>query len=158
MIHALRVFPSYLQLRCQPWARLRSRPSLFGAAILWQRPPGCASPDAEMRSFFPSLSARAWSPWRSRSRFAWVIINWRSVILLVIGILCFLLLIAGLILNTIFLVREVKRNERHDSFLNAVTHELKTPITSIRLVSGNPAAARSARGPTEGVLRHHALR
>jgi two-component system, OmpR family, sensor histidine kinase SenX3 len=30
-------------------------------------------------------------------------------------------------------VREVKRNERHDSFLNAVTHELKTPITSIRL-------------------------
>src|SRR6204780_950576 len=63
----------------------------------------------------------------------WVIISLRSVILLVIGILFFLLLIAGLVLNTIFLVREVKRNERHDSFLNAVTHELKTPITSIRL-------------------------
>ena len=63
----------------------------------------------------------------------WIIINWRSVILLVIGIPFFLLLIAGLVLNTIFLVREVKRNERHDSFLNAVTHELKTPITSIRL-------------------------
>ena len=64
---------------------------------------------------------------------AWVIINWRSLILLVVGIAFFLLLIAGLILNTIFLVREVRRNERHDSFLNAVTHELKTPITSIRL-------------------------
>src|ERR1700685_951096 len=64
---------------------------------------------------------------------AWIIINWRSLILLVIGIPLFLLLIAGLILNTIFLVREVKRNERHDSFLNAVTHELKTPIASIRL-------------------------
>src|SRR5271169_1602240 len=63
----------------------------------------------------------------------WVIINWRSVVLLVVGLVSFLLLIAGLILNTIFLVREVKRNERHDSFLNAVTHELKTPITSIRL-------------------------
>jgi two-component system sensor histidine kinase SenX3 len=63
----------------------------------------------------------------------WIIINWRSLILLVIGIPFFLLLIAGLILNTIFLVREVRRNERHDSFLNAVTHELKTPITSIRL-------------------------
>jgi two-component system sensor histidine kinase SenX3 len=61
------------------------------------------------------------------------IVNWRSVVLLLIGILFFLLLIAGLILNTIFLVREVKRNERHDSFLNAVTHELKTPIASIRL-------------------------
>src|SRR6202167_2334890 len=63
----------------------------------------------------------------------WIIISPRSVILLVIGILFFLLLIAGLVLNTIFLVREVKRNERHDSFLNAVTHELKNPITSIRL-------------------------
>jgi signal transduction histidine kinase len=63
----------------------------------------------------------------------WVIINWRSIALLVVGIVSFLLLIAGLILNTIFLVREVRRNERHDSFLNAVTHELKTPITSIRL-------------------------
>ncbi len=63
----------------------------------------------------------------------WVIINWRSIILLGIGIPFFLLLIAGLILNTIFLVREVRRNERHDSFLNAVTHELKTPIASIRL-------------------------
>lgn len=63
----------------------------------------------------------------------WVIISTRSLILLVIGILLFLVLIAGLVLNTIFLVREVKRNERHDSFLNAVTHELKTPIASIRL-------------------------
>lgn len=63
----------------------------------------------------------------------WVIISVRSLILLVIGILLFLVLIAGLVLNTIFLVREVKRNERHDSFLNAVTHELKTPIASIRL-------------------------
>jgi signal transduction histidine kinase len=63
----------------------------------------------------------------------WIIINWRSLILLVVGVPFFLLLIAGLVLNTIFLVREVKRNERQDSFLNAVTHELKTPITSIRL-------------------------
>ena len=38
-----------------------------------------------------------------------------------------------MILNTIFLVREIRRNEQHDSFINAVTHELKTPITSIRL-------------------------
>jgi two-component system sensor histidine kinase SenX3 len=62
----------------------------------------------------------------------WIIIT-RSFILLLLGVPFFLLLIAGLVLNTIFLVREVKRNERHDSFLNAVTHELKTPITSIRL-------------------------
>ncbi len=63
----------------------------------------------------------------------WIILNWRRVWPMVVGIPFFLLLIAGLVLNTIFLVREVRRNERHDSFLNAVTHELKTPITSIRL-------------------------
>jgi signal transduction histidine kinase len=45
----------------------------------------------------------------------------------------FLVIIAGLVLNTIFLVREIRRNEQHDSFINAVTHELKTPIASIRL-------------------------
>jgi len=63
----------------------------------------------------------------------WIILNWRRLVPLVVGIPFFALLIAGLVLNTIFLVREVRRNERHDSFLNAVTHELKTPITSIRL-------------------------
>jgi two-component system, OmpR family, sensor histidine kinase SenX3 len=63
----------------------------------------------------------------------WIILNWRELVPLVLGIPIFCLLIAGVILNTIFLVREVKRNERHDSFINAVTHELKTPIASIRL-------------------------
>ena len=49
------------------------------------------------------------------------------------GVIFFLVIIAGMMLNTIFLVREIRRNEQHDSFINAVTHELKTPITSIRL-------------------------
>lgn len=64
---------------------------------------------------------------------SWIILNWRRMMPMLIGIPFFLLLIAGLVLNTIFLVREVRRNERHDSFINAVTHELKTPIASIRL-------------------------
>lgn len=49
------------------------------------------------------------------------------------GVLLFGILIAGVVLNTIFLVREIRRNEQQDSFLNAVTHELKTPIASLRL-------------------------
>lgn len=61
------------------------------------------------------------------------ILHWRGVVPLVIGIVLFALIIAGLILNTIFLVREIRRNAQHDSFLNAVTHELRTPIASIRL-------------------------
>jgi signal transduction histidine kinase len=63
----------------------------------------------------------------------WIVLNERTVALAVLGIILFALLIAGVVLNTVFLVREVRRNERQDSFLNAVTHELKTPIASIRL-------------------------
>lgn len=64
---------------------------------------------------------------------SWIVLNWRSVLPMALGIPFFILLIAGLVLNTIFLVREVRRNERHDAFLSAVTHELKTPVASIRL-------------------------
>jgi two-component system, OmpR family, sensor histidine kinase SenX3 len=64
---------------------------------------------------------------------SWMIFHWRQVVPLVLGIIFFGLLIVGLTVNTIFLVREIRRNEQQDSFLNAVTHELKTPIASIRL-------------------------
>ena len=63
----------------------------------------------------------------------WIILNEARVVYVVLGIILFSILIAGVVVNTIFLVREVRRNERQDTFLNAVTHELKTPIASIRL-------------------------
>ncbi len=63
----------------------------------------------------------------------WIILNWREGVLLLFGIIFFALLIAGMVVNTIFLVRELRRSEQHDSFINAVTHELKTPVASIRL-------------------------
>src|SRR5919202_636135 len=63
----------------------------------------------------------------------WILLNWREVALLVLGIIFFVLIIVGLVLNTTFLIREIRRNEQHDAFINAVTHELKTPIASIRL-------------------------
>jgi signal transduction histidine kinase len=63
----------------------------------------------------------------------WVILNLREVVLLVLGIVFFVVLIFGLVLNTTVLIREIRRNEQHDAFINAVTHELKTPIASIRL-------------------------
>ncbi|MDQ3132273.1 MAG: HAMP domain-containing histidine kinase, partial [Acidobacteriota bacterium] len=63
----------------------------------------------------------------------WILLNLREVALLVFGIIFFALIITGLTLNTIYLVREIRRNEQHDAFLNAVTHELKTPIASIKL-------------------------
>jgi two-component system sensor histidine kinase SenX3 len=63
----------------------------------------------------------------------WILLNWREVALLVLGIIFFLVIIFGLVLNTTFLIREIRRNEQHDAFINAVTHELKTPLASIRL-------------------------
>jgi two-component system, OmpR family, sensor histidine kinase SenX3 len=63
----------------------------------------------------------------------WIILNWREGVKVFLGVIFFGAIVTGLVLNTIFLVREIRRNEQHDSFINAVTHELKTPITSIRL-------------------------
>ncbi|HEX4489472.1 MAG TPA: HAMP domain-containing sensor histidine kinase [Terriglobales bacterium] len=65
--------------------------------------------------------------------FGWIILNWQQDLKVVLGIIFFVAITTGLILNTSFLVREIRRNEQHDSFINAVTHELKTPIASIRL-------------------------
>jgi two-component system, OmpR family, sensor histidine kinase SenX3 len=65
--------------------------------------------------------------------FGWIILNWREGIKVFLGVIFFSAITAGLVLNTIFLLREIRRNEQHDSFINAVTHELKTPIASIRL-------------------------
>ena len=63
----------------------------------------------------------------------WVLLNWRTGVLLFLGVLLLALIISGVVLNTIFLVREIRRNEQHNAFINAVTHELKTPVASIRL-------------------------
>ena len=63
----------------------------------------------------------------------WVLLNWRTGILLFLATILSLTIISGVVLNTTFLVREIRRNEQHDAFINAVTHELKTPIASIRL-------------------------
>src|SRR5688572_8861858 len=63
----------------------------------------------------------------------WIVITEKQVIQLLVGILLFALIIAGIIIYTVFLVLEIKRNEEHDTFINSVTHELKTPLASIRL-------------------------
>src|SRR5476651_1822838 len=63
----------------------------------------------------------------------YILLNWRTGVLQVLGVLLVLMIICGILLNTIFLVREIRRNEHQNAFINAVTHELKTPVASIRL-------------------------
>ena len=63
----------------------------------------------------------------------WVLVNGPQLLPLVLGFIAFALIIAGIVVYTVFLVRELRRNDQHDAFINAVSHELKTPIASIRL-------------------------
>src|SRR6186997_3031846 len=64
----------------------------------------------------------------------WIVITEKLTVgTLVGGIVSFAIIIAGIIIYTVFLVMEIKRNEDHDTFINSVTHELKTPLASIRL-------------------------
>ena len=64
---------------------------------------------------------------------SWIVLHWKRVGVVVVGVIFFGLIIAGMVVNAVFLVREIRRNAEHDSFINAVTHELKTPIASLRL-------------------------
>ena len=57
-------------------------------------------------------------------------IHWLLVIL---GSLFFVTIITVAILQAVWLVREIRTNQRQQNFLDAVTHELHTPLTSLRL-------------------------
>jgi signal transduction histidine kinase len=52
---------------------------------------------------------------------------------LILGTLFFVLIVLGLVVLCAWLIREMRLNERQQSFVDAVTHELKTPLTSLQL-------------------------
>ena len=87
----------------------------------------------------------------------WIILNWREAGLLIAGLIVFPLIITGVVLNTIFLVREIRRNEQHEAFINAVTHELKTPVASMKLylqTLQNRQVEEAKRQEFYGVMLH----
>ena len=53
--------------------------------------------------------------------------------LLVLGALAFVVIMLGQILFTIFLAREILEVRRQNSFIDSVTHELKSPLASLKL-------------------------
>lgn len=54
-------------------------------------------------------------------------------LLLVLGSLFFLVVMAGLVWMCAWLVREIRLNQAQRAFLDAVTHEMKTPLASFGL-------------------------
>jgi signal transduction histidine kinase len=67
-------------------------------------------------------------------------IHW---VLVILGSIFFALIITVLILQAVWLVREIRSNQRQQTFMDAVTHELHTPLASLRLYLDTLAAGRS---------------
>jgi signal transduction histidine kinase len=57
----------------------------------------------------------------------------QNVWLLVLGSVAFMAIMTVLVMFAIFLVREILEVRRQDSFIDSVTHELKSPLASIKL-------------------------
>ena len=58
-----------------------------------------------------------------------------NISLLVGGIVSFIMIITVLVMFTVFLVREISEVRRQTSFIDSVTHELKTPLASLKLAA-----------------------
>ncbi|GIX04655.1 MAG: hypothetical protein KatS3mg114_0524 [Planctomycetaceae bacterium] len=52
---------------------------------------------------------------------------------LITGTVVFLIILAGLSLYMVLMIKEVRLNQRQANFIDSVTHELKSPIASLRL-------------------------
>jgi signal transduction histidine kinase len=59
--------------------------------------------------------------------------TWVHWILAILGSLLFCAIIGATIVQAYWLVREIRLNQRQKNFLDAVTHELHTPLASLRL-------------------------
>jgi signal transduction histidine kinase len=66
----------------------------------------------------------------------------QNVWLLVLGSVAFITILTVLVMFAIFLVREILEVRRQNSFIDSVTHELKSPLASIKL--GLQTMGRSA--------------
>lgn len=73
-----------------------------------------------------------------------------NVWLLVLGVISLVVIMSVLVMFSIFLAREILEVRRQDGFIDSVTHELKTPLASIKLClqtlerEGIPADKREA--------------
>lgn len=54
--------------------------------------------------------------------------------LLIAGIVSFVLIVVVLVMFSIFLVRQILESRRQTSFVDSVTHELKSPLASLKLL------------------------
>lgn len=80
-----------------------------------------------------------------------------DVWLLVLGTIAFAAIITILVLFSYFLYREIREVRRQDSFIDSVTHELKSPLASIKLcleTLGRPELAPEQRQKLRDMMIH----
>jgi signal transduction histidine kinase len=75
-----------------------------------------------------------------------------SVSLLVVGIVSYAVVMIVVMVLTLFVVREVREVRRQDSFIDSVTHELKSPLASLKL------ALETLERPNLSADQHEQLR
>lgn len=63
----------------------------------------------------------------------WVILSIRSLALLMIGAVLLALMLAGVVTYLLISISEIRLNQRQSNFMASVTHELKSPIASLKL-------------------------
>ena len=65
----------------------------------------------------------------------WIVLMMNSAGLgpLIIGVLVFGLILIGLSFYLFLMIKEMRLNQRQANFIDSVTHELKSPIASLRL-------------------------
>jgi len=64
--------------------------------------------------------------------FSSLALAWRWVVL-VLGCVLFAAILAGFVFFFVSLVQQIRLNRAQEAFIDAMTHELKTPLTSVRL-------------------------
>jgi len=79
-----------------------------------------------------------------------------AVWLLVLGAISFVVILASLGMLTAFLVREILEVRRQDGFIDSVTHELKSPLASLKLCL--ETLEREGVAETQRDELHHMMR
>ena len=84
-------------------------------------------------------------------------VNTGNTTMMVLGILSFVVIMTVIISSAVLLVREIMEVRRQTTFIDAVTHELKSPLASLRLCAetlSRPQLDEARRQQLRGMMVH----
>ena len=63
----------------------------------------------------------------------WIVLTFRAWTVLTMGTVFLVLVLVGVVLYLLISIKEIRLNQRQSNFIDSVTHELKSPIASLKL-------------------------